>query len=107
MQKLLLLLADALDAIIIAFMAAAASVMLVEEWRATKAYYFIGGWAVGVIVGIAGQRMGVPEGWDILITAVAVPTAPMTIAWLRRRSLLDVLEDVRKRKAKMDDRDTD
>ena len=71
MNKLLELVGDGIDAAIIAFLAAAAAVTLVEEWRATKGYYFVGAWAFGVIVGIAAQRMGVPPGMDIIVTATA------------------------------------
>lgn len=98
MKQALDLITDAFDAIVISFLAAVACVLLIEEWRATKAYYFIGGWATGIIIGIAAQRMGVPAGYDIIVTAVAVVTAPVTISWLRHKSILDAIDQIRQRR---------
>lgn len=97
MTKLHDLLNQAFDSIIVSFLAAAAAFLLIAEWRATKGAYFVGAWFIGILVGLAAQRLGVPPGWDIIVTAIGVITAPVTVLALRQKTLIETIEDYRRK----------
>ncbi|MEO0642823.1 MAG: hypothetical protein AAFY47_05305 [Pseudomonadota bacterium] len=94
MKPLFDLLTEALDAIIVSFLIALAAFLVIPEWRMSKGYFFLAAWVSGVVLGVAAQRMGIPEGWDILVTAAAVITAPATIIALHPRSLIDLMQEI-------------
>lgn len=83
--------------IVFSFIAACACLLIIEEWRATKAYYFLGALLSGILIGIAAQQAGVPQGWDILVTGLAVVTAPTTISAMRHQTLVDTIDAIQKK----------
>lgn len=97
MTRLQELIDGAFDAVVISFLAAAASFFLILEWRQTKGAWFVGAWCVGIIIGLAAQKLGVPAGFDILITALAVITAPVTVNAIRHNTLWETIEEYRRR----------
>lgn len=96
MGRAIHLLGETMEHIVAAFLIAVAATLVVPSWRASKGY-FLAAWAVGVVGGLAGQRIGIPPGWDILFTAGAVITAPATILALQGRTLIEVVDLVRDR----------
>lgn len=82
--------------VVIAAMAALAAFMVVAEWR-QKPGYALGALLVGIIVGIAAERMNLPDGVVVVVTALAAVTTPGTILYFHNKTLMDVLEDLKNR----------
>lgn len=96
MERLYKILDNVLEHAVTATGMAFAAFLVLHDWR-SKPMYPIAAILVGTIVGITAQRVQVPLINDLspLITAVATVTAPMTLVWLHKRSIIDVASEVK------------
>lgn len=52
--------------------------------------------AIGLLLGIAARRFGLPDGLDIIAVMVGVIAGPVTVAKLHGKTIFEVVDEIRK-----------